>query len=128
MKDDYSPSVFVRSKKKDPEWKSLYDEPLDEVKLGDIREYKDFIKQYSDVQGFDVHGQIGVEYQYLNDTFRKNIAYDVEDMKIWFLDIEVIARDGFPDIQAAADPIVLVAVRDKTTKKTVVFGGRTIEQ
>jgi len=128
LKDSFSPSLFVRSKKKDPEWSSLYGEPLDEIQLGDIKEYKDFIKQYEGVSGLSLHGQIGVEYQYLNSQFKSEIEYNVDDMKIMFLDIEVIAKDGFPDIQSAADPIVLIACHDKATNKTIVFGYRSLSK
>lgn len=128
MKDTFSPTLFVKSKNKKTEWNSLYGDPLDSIEFADIKEYRDFIKQYEDVSGFDIHGNIQAEYQYLNHKFSGDIEYNVDQMKIMFLDIEVIARDGFPDIQSAADPIALIACHDKTTNKTVVFGFRTLDE
>ena len=49
----YSPSLFLPTKK-DTEWKTLFGEPLEEMKFLDIKDAKEFLSNYKDVQNFKV--------------------------------------------------------------------------
>jgi DNA polymerase elongation subunit (family B) len=121
MRDEFKPTLYVTSKKKS-DWKSLYGAELSPVVQDSIKEAKDFVKRYDGVEGFEIHGMTDFQYQYISQNFQGDIEYDVDLMRISFLDIEVISDDGFPDIQSASSPIVLIAMNDKTTNRTVVFG------
>jgi len=128
MRDDFKPTLFVTSKKKS-DWKSLYGTELSPVTLGDMKEAKDFVKRYEGVEGFEIHGMTDFQYQYINQNFKGDIEHDVDQMRICFLDIEVVGEDGgFPDIQSASTPIVLIAMNDKTTNRSVVFGLKTFNK
>jgi len=132
-KVDYKPTLYTPSKKNSPvlkgrqyedQWTSLYDElPLEPIKFADIKEAKDFVKQYKDVSGFQVHGMDKWNYQFINEHFKGDIEYDVSMCNIMTFDIEVITPDGsFPDIQAATAPIVLISLYSTKTEKTIVLG------
>lgn len=121
-RDGFRPTLYVNSKK-ESDWKSLYGKDVSPVNFSDIREARDFVKRYEGVDGFEIHGMTDFQYQYINNNFKQDIKYDVDQMRIWFLDIEVVSETGeFPNIQTAPDPVVLIAIRDKTSRKTVVFG------
>ena len=62
LREEFSPTMYVTGKKKSG-WKSLYDQPLEEVTFDGIKEAKDFIKQYKDVAGFEIHGMDQYQYQ-----------------------------------------------------------------
>jgi DNA polymerase elongation subunit (family B) len=121
MRDEFKPTLYVNSKQKS-DWKSLYGVDLSPIVFSDMKDATDFVKQYDDVAGFEVHGMTDYQYQYINENFNGDIEYDIDKMKIVFLDIEVISDEGFPDVQSASSPVVLIAVNDKASNKTIVFG------
>jgi DNA polymerase elongation subunit (family B) len=130
LRDDFKPTLYVsnRGKKEKSGWKSLYGADLSPVTFGDIKDAKEFTKQYEDVAGFEVHGMTDYQYQYINSNFKGDIEYDIDMMNIKIIDLEVVNPDGsggFPDIQTAAVPIVLISFLDKATAKTVVFSWRS---
>jgi DNA polymerase elongation subunit (family B) len=127
MRDDFKPTLYVTSKK-ESNWKSLYGANLSPVVLSDIKDAREFVKRYDGVEGFEIHGMTDFQYQYINNKFQENIEYDIDLMKISFLDIEVISDDGFPDIQSASSPIVLIAINDKASNRTVVFGTKSFNK
>ena len=88
MKETFRPSLFTSSKQSNTKWKSLYGQPLDEIVFDDIRDAKDFMKQYKDVAGFEVHGMEQFQYQYIAKNFPGNIEYDTSQLKVWAIDIE----------------------------------------
>ncbi len=51
----YTPTMFLPSKK-ETKWKTLHGEYLDEVPMGSIRDCRDFIKRYEDVENFKIYG------------------------------------------------------------------------
>jgi len=133
-KREFSPTLFVPSKTPSSEWNSLYDNiPLDPVVFGDIKEAKEFIKTYEDVQGIEVHGFQKFEYAYINQEFPKEVEYDISKVNILTLDIEVVSDgeegddESFPDIQSASTPIVLISYHSSKTNKTVVLGLKPYE-
>lgn len=121
LKDSFSPSLFVKSKN-DSKWTSLYGDSLSEITFADINEAKEYVKRYEDVAGFELHGMTQFQYQYINAHFPDEIQYDTKDMTIWSLDIEVSTEYGFPNIATANEEILLIAITDKTSRKSIVFG------
>lgn len=123
FKTEFCPSLFVKSKKRDSEWKSIYEEPLEEIKFGCIRDAKEFVDQYKDVSNFEIHGMQNFQYQYINQSYPGDISYSLDDINIQTLDIEtVVDGSGFPDIVAANMPINLVTMFDRKKKIAVSFG------
>lgn len=127
MKIPYCPSLFVKSKKKDTEWKSIYEEPLEEIKFGDINDAKEFVKKYEDVAGYEIHGMTNFQYQYIANEFPGEIKYSLNDMNIQTLDIETKAEDGFPDVATANQEITLITLYCKHDKRAVTFGTKPFD-
>ena len=125
FKTGFCPSLFVPSKKKNTEWSSIYEQPLEEVKFGDINDAKEYIKNYSDIRNFEIHGMQNFQYQYINQTYQGDIDYSLADMNIQTLDIET-AVDGisFPDVETANMEITLITLFDKHTKVATTFSSR----
>lgn len=123
LKDQFTPSLFTVSKKPQTEWKSLYGQNLDEVKFGCIKDAKEFLKRYEDVDGFEVHGMESFVYQYINSRFPHDISFSMSDFRIQFLDIETVGTetDGFPNIAEANIPIVMLSLTNNQGK-SVLFG------
>jgi len=127
-KYSFSPSLFVRtSSNKITKYKSIYNEYLEEIKFSDINDAKEFISKYSDVEGFDIFGMTQFEYQFIHKNFPKEITFDLNQLKIFIIDIETIGdteNDGFPDIQQANQEIKLISVANRISEKIVVYGTR----
>ena len=119
-KTDFSPTVYVNSKTP-TDWKTLDGKYVDIVQPGSIRETKDFIKRYTDVQGFDVYGNTNYNYQYISDNYTNDIKWDMEQIKVYTVDIETETEHGFPDIKLANEEILLISVKDLQSKNIITF-------
>jgi len=106
----YTPTMFLPSQK-ETKWKTLHGEYLDEIKLGSIRECRDFIKRYEDVENFKIYGNTRYEYAYIADEFKGAIDWDQAKINIAVIDIEVGSENGFPDPYKVNEPITAIAVK-----------------
>ena len=124
FKYEYSPSVFVPSQKQ-TKFKSLTDIYLEEIKPGSIKETRDFIKQYSEVENFEILGEIGFDVQYLSDKFKTNVDWNINDISIQIIDIETTTElAGFPNKLTAPEEILLITLVDLASKKITTFTSR----
>ena len=106
----YTPTMFLPSQK-ETKWKTLHGEYLDEITLGSIRECRDFIKRYEDVENFNIYGNTRYEYAYIADEFKGAIDWDQAKINIAVIDIEVGSENGFPDPYKANEPITAIAIK-----------------
>ena len=120
-KVDFYPTLFVTSKTPS-KWRTLDGTYVDEMKPGTIKETKEFVKKYEDVAGFNVYGQTNYSYQYISDTYEKDINWDIEQIKVFTIDIETATESGFPDIRSASEEILLITVKDLQKKTVMTFG------
>jgi DNA polymerase elongation subunit (family B) len=118
-KIDYFPTFFVPSKEK-TEYTTIHGEYVSELKPGNIREARDFVKQYEDVDGFKIYGNNKYEYAFIGDTFPNDIEWDLSHINITNIDIEVGSENGFPEPASASEPITAITFKNKG--KFVVLG------
>lgn len=97
QKVEYSPFLFVSSKKEDAEYKTLTGNPVDKINFGSIKEAKEFVETYDGVSNMNIYGLDNFLYCYLNEEYPNEIRYDKEQLNIGTLDIEVESDTGFPD-------------------------------
>ncbi len=108
-KVDYFPTFFVASDKPS-DYTTIHGEYLKEIKPGTIRECRDFIKKYEDVQGFKIYGNSKFDYAFIADTYPDEIDWDISKINIMNIDIEVGSENGFPDPASASEPITAIAM------------------
>ena len=120
-KVDFYPTLFVTSKEPS-KYKTLEGQYVDEMKPGTIKETKEFVKKYEDVVGFAVYGNTNYAYQYISDTYPDDINWDMEQIKVFTIDIETATESGFPDIRSASEEILLITVKDLQKKTVITFG------
>lgn len=124
----FKPTLFVQSKEKQTEWTSLYGDNIEPIKFGDIREARDFVKQYADVSNFKFFGNTNYEYQYIVENFPGEITYDFSKFKIFTIDIETelppvdAGGSGFPSIERADCTVNLITLLDHNSNSAVTFG------
>jgi DNA polymerase elongation subunit (family B) len=91
------------------------------------REAREFIKTYNGVEKFEVHGYERFVYQYIRKEFSDEVDYHIDQMKIYALDIEVQCENGFPDVEAAAEEMLSITIKDMVTKKFYIWAVREFE-
>ena len=121
---DYYPTLYVNSKKEDSEWRTLDGAIVDEMKPGLIKDTREFVKRYEEVQGFDIYGNTNYVCQYISDNYDYDVRFDMEQIKVCTIDIETATEYGFPDIKAANEEVLLITVKDLASKQIATFGSR----
>jgi len=119
----YTPSLFVKSKKTETQYKGIHGEPLDAMRFESIRAAKDFQRKYKDVDNFDIYGMDRFEYGFIADNFKGQIEWNINDINVSVIDIEVSSAYGFPDPYEARAPITAICIR-QLNGNSVVFGCR----
>jgi DNA polymerase elongation subunit (family B) len=110
MKIQYSPTLFLPVNKK-TDWKNLDGDFLEPKRFETIRDARDFVKRYEDVQNFKIFGNSSFEYAFIADNQLGMIDWKMEDISIAIIDIEVGSENGFPDPYLASEPITAIAIR-----------------
>jgi len=121
-RESFSPTLFVPSKRK-TKYKTLTGDPVEPIKPGSVRDCREFIKKYDGVQNFDVFGNDRYIYQYISEMYPEpEVKFDISKIKLTTLDIEVKSENGFPDVESAAEEILLISIQDYTTKQIRTWG------
>ena len=126
-KIDFYPTLYVTSNKAESQWRTLDGQVIDEVKPGTVKETREFFDRYKEVQGFNVYGNTNYVHQYISDTYESDIRWDMEQIKVFTIDIETAVEDGFPDVKQANEEILLITIKDFQSKSIVTFGTREFE-
>lgn len=113
LKIAYKPSLYLPTKKETP-YKTLQKEFLEKKTFQSIREARDFVKKYDEVDNFKVYGNNRYEYAFIADAHKGVIEHDVDQISIAVIDIEVGSENGFPDPYIASEPITAIAIRYST--------------
>jgi DNA polymerase elongation subunit (family B) len=121
-REKFYPTLFVPSKRK-TKYKTLEGEYVESVDPGTVRECREFIRKYSEVENFRIYGNDRYIYQYISEKYpEEEIKFDVSKIKITTLDIEVKSENGFPDVESAAEEILLISIQDYNTKQIRTWG------
>ena len=126
FRTQFSPTLYVTSGKKE-KLKTLTGKPVKPVQFQTAREAREFIKTYDGVEKFEVHGYERFVYQYIRKEFPNEVDYDINQMKIYAMDIEVQCENGFPDVEAAAEEMLSITIKDMVTKKFYIWAVRDFE-
>ena len=122
IREKFSPTLFVPANKK-TNYKTLNGDYVEPIKPGYVRDCREFIKKYNGVEGFKIFGNERYIYQYISEHYSENeIKFDINKIKLLTLDIEVASENGFPDVESAAEEVLLISVQDYTTKEIVTWG------
>jgi DNA polymerase elongation subunit (family B) len=121
-REKFNPTLFVPSKKT-TKYKTLDGEYVESINPGTVRECREFVKKYENVENFKIFGNTGYIYQYISDIYKEDeIKFDISKIKLTTLDIEVASENGFPDVANAAEEILLITIQDYTTKQIRTWG------
>jgi len=77
-----------------------------------MRDCKEFMDKYADVDNFTVYGTTNYVHQFISDAFPKTIKYDRTRINICTIDIEVASEDGFPEPRDAKHEIITITIKN----------------
>ena len=121
-REKFYPTLFVPSKK-NTEYQTLNGEYVEAVQPGTVRECREFIKKYNGVEGFSIHGNDRYIYQYISEIYPEDeLKFDISKIKVTTIDIEVASENGFPDVESAAEEVLLISIQDYNTKQIRTWG------
>ena len=123
FRDEFRPTLYVKSKK-ESKFTTLYGEHVRPIQPGGIRDCKQFCQQYEDDEGFEISGNQAYLYQWISDNFPGEVDYDPSKIRVFTIDIETAAENGFPDIESADQEILLISVKDSFTGLYHVWGSK----
>jgi DNA polymerase elongation subunit (family B) len=120
LKIAYTPTLFLPSKKP-TKFKTLEGDFLEPMKFESIREARDFVKRYDEVSNFKIYGNSNYQYAFIADEFKGMVEWNIDELSIAVIDIEVGSENGFPDPYLANEPITAIAIK-YLNGDMVVFG------
>ena len=112
------------AQKKPSKYKTLDGRKAYPKKFDGAREAREFLKQYENAAGIEVHGYERYLYQHISKKFSGDVDYDMTKMKIYTIDIEVGCENGFPDVEACAEEMLCITIKDFNTKEIITWGTR----
>lgn len=123
-KEEFYPTLYVKSHRP-TEFKTLSGEYVEPIQPGLVRDCRNFFSKYENVNGFEIYGNERYLYQYISEKYPEDeISYDSSRIRSYVLDLETTAEGGFPDVQSAAEEILLISLLDIHTKKVITWGRR----
>ena len=123
LSQEFTPSVYLPSKTK-TEKISIGGEYLAKMNFDSYDSYKEFIKSYSDVKNFDIHGNIQPEYQFIHEKYGSDLAYDFSKIDIMYIDIETTSEAGWPSIENPEERINVITLSSTRTGKATFCLGK----
>ncbi len=120
----FNPTLFLPTKQHS-KWKTLEGQSVQPHRFESITEAREFVKGYKEVPDFEIHGNTRFLYQYIAEQHPEDqVKFDSSKIRIFNIDIETAAENGFPDIESADQEILAISVKDSFTGRITVFGAR----
>jgi DNA polymerase elongation subunit (family B) len=120
--DFYKPSLFT-SAESQSEWQTIYGENVKKVEFENVKSAKAFADQYKNLGSMNLSGNSNYENQFIIELFDgKQPDYEDANIRLGFVDIEVLSPDEFPKPSEAKHPINAVTIYDSVEKTYYTFG------
>ena len=109
------------------EWRTLEGQCVAPMKQGSIVDAKATVQRYRDCET-EVYGNTKYLYQYISEEYTDDqIKFDPKTIRVFNIDIETAAENGFPDIESADQEILAISLKDSKTNRITVFGARPFD-
>ena len=115
---NYEPYLFVSSNGPSA-YHDIYGQPVKKVDFDNIKEVRQFIEKYKNIDGMNLYGYDRWTYMYIYDNYR-GVAPDTSKMNIVYIDIEVESDDGFPEPDKAEKEVTAICLVRREMK--IVLG------
>ena len=121
-REHFYPTLFVQTDKPS-KFKTLDGLNVSEIKPGTVRETRDFIQRYENVDNFKLYGNTRYINQYISENYPEDhIKFDINKIKLITIDIEVASENGFPDVKSCQEELLAISIQNYSTKNIVTWG------
>ena len=120
-KEKFSPTFFVPAKGQ-TKWTSFDGVPVDSIHFDTMKEAKEFMTSYGDMDNFKIYGTTNYIHQYITERFPNDIKFNMDDVNVVTFDIEVASDEGFPKPEEAAYPVISIALKSSKSDYYQVWG------
>ena len=86
-----------------------------------MKEAREWVADRKDQPGL-VYGNTQFAYNYISDTYKGKVDWDLEQILIVTIDIEVQCENGFPFVEFANEELLSITIKNHQNKKIVVWG------
>ena len=117
---DFSPTLYAMSQE-DSKFKTLQGQPLKPIQFPSIAKAREFKRSYN-TGNSPLYGMDRYQYQYIANEYPEDMVFDKEQIKIFTLDIECTAENGFPDIDNATEELLAITVKNQSNKQIITWG------
>ena len=117
---DFSPTLYATSQE-DSKFKTLQGQTLKPIQFPSIAKAREFKRSY-DTGNSPLYGMDRYQYQYIANEYPEDMVFDKEQIKIFTLDIECTAENGFPDIDNATEELLAITVKNQSNKQIITWG------
>lgn len=118
----YKPTLYIKSKKTDTDWKALDGTPIEPMHFDSMREVREFEQTYKDVPSFHLYGNNRHIPAFIQSQFPNEIPYSRSMVDVASLDIETSYGDGFPDVDNPVNQILTIAYKSSKDNTYRVWG------
>ena len=130
---DFQPTLFVPKKSGKSDWKTLDGRYVEAITPGSMRDCREFIDKYRSIRNFEVFGNTDYIYQFIGSLHPGEVEYDLDMVKVAYIDIETTCEKGFPQVDDPEEKVI--AITTIIDGKKFVYGlgdfhidGENIEQ
>ena len=116
----YSPTLYSPVKQKTG-YKTLNGEHVLPQTFETMKEAKEWVANHKSQPDL-VYGNTQYAYNYLSDTYRGKVDWNLEQILIVTIDIEVQCENGFPSAFLAEEEMLSITIKNHQNKKIVVWG------
>jgi hypothetical protein len=82
---EYHPTLYIPTKE-ETKFQTLEGDPVGEIRPGTMRECREFIAKYKEIDNFNIYGNDKFEYTFIAEHFpEKHIDYDFSFIKLHIL-------------------------------------------
>ena len=119
-KIDFEPTLYAYSQQ-ETEFKTLKGQHLKPIQFGSISKAREFKKSYN-TDNSPLYGMDRYQYQYIANEYPEDMHFDKDQIKIFTVDIECSAENGFPDIENPTEELLAITVKNQSNKQIITWG------
>ena len=123
-KIDWEPSIFYEAKAgTETGYTNTSGSPLLEKRFGKIKDFNDYLKDWSGTSNKMIYGFRGVEYQYICDSFPDRDNFDHSVFNVMYFDIETERSEeyGYAPSSNPFNPVILITAYLPKGDRSIVW-------
>ena len=126
----YKPTLYVTGNPKETsQYTSLLTEKkLYPMKFDSMKEAKQFVDDYKDVENQEICGNTKFQSSFLHELYPDEIKFNIEDINIVSFDIEVDISDGFANIELASNEITSISYKSSKSDTYWLLGRKDYDK